>query len=96
MDDNMIERVAKGLLNARMRLECPSFAQVLAGLDPDAVHLQMGLARMLARAALEAMREPTEDVLREGADKMRYGKQVVPPHHAKFVWQAMIDAALAQ
>jgi hypothetical protein len=45
-----------------------------------------------ARAAIEAMREPTETMVNEGADELRAGdrSRSTPPH----VWRAMIDGAL--
>lgn len=44
------------------------------------------------RAAIAAMRAPTEAMIDEGADELRAGDltRTTPPH----VWRAMIDAAL--
>ena len=43
-----------------------------------------------ARAALEAMREPTEGMVRAGRDEY-YG---VSPFSARFAWIKIVDAAL--
>jgi hypothetical protein len=50
-------------------------------------------ADALARAAIEAMREPTEMMVNEGAAELRAGDltRSTPPH----VWRAMIDEALS-
>lgn len=54
--------------------------------------------RMLARTALQAMREPTEAMWRAGADSIDGYMRLEHPHayaiEAKGTWQAMIDAAL--
>lgn len=54
--DESVERVAKAILAARLRPETISVAELLARMDPDAVHLQMDFARMIARAAIAAMK----------------------------------------
>lgn len=49
--------------------------------------------RVMARAALEAMREPTNDMHRAGVEAMsedlRDGEVPVVP----YIWRAMVDAA---
>jgi hypothetical protein len=54
------------------------------------------LERVIARAAFEAMREPTEAMLDSGGDtgSPSYGEQPGHPGMPSEVWDAMIRAAL--
>lgn len=74
--NEMIERVAKAISQASMT-------------SPDGpYHICEDGYLHLARAAIEAMREPTEAMTLEG--------QVDPfPISAEEAWTAMVDAALA-
>ncbi len=49
--------------------------------------------RALARKALETLREPTDDMLRDGAAQIASGWA---HSHALASWQAMITAALSE
>lgn len=52
--------------------------------------------RLTARAAIEAMREPTEAMLIDGAAKIRNFTSVNGPYpRTRAVWLSMIDASLA-
>jgi hypothetical protein len=78
----LIERVAGAIADAM------ADAQVAT---PAPIHIQrwqMGIAKVLARAAIAAMREPTEAMC-EAAMSDRY--QTIGA-----VWGGMIDAALAE
>jgi hypothetical protein len=76
----MIERVARAMLRAE---EWSSFF----GEDD---------ARKLARAAIEAMREPTDAMLIDGAAKIRNFTSASGPYpRTRAVWLSMIDASLA-
>jgi hypothetical protein len=77
-------------------VECGSYsiwsrdgkAPIKSGLDQMSAHSEC--ARLNARAAIEAMREPTTDMIEAGsrAEYLR-SRQVIG------VWRAMIDAMLA-
>jgi hypothetical protein len=91
----MVERVAKGLEAAcGEQMGCNSDRCCCWGAD-QVMQCMMGVSLgALARAAIEAMREPTEGMIKAGA-----------PHHwegpndiyadAEDAWRAMIAAALA-
>lgn len=50
---------------------------------------------MLARAAIEAMREPTDGMMKAGFSEIEYLNATwVDEYDAMECWQAMIDAAL--
>lgn len=52
--------------------------------------------RLIARAVIEAMREPTEAMLIDGAAKIRNFTSVNGPYpRTRAVWLSMIDASLA-
>ncbi len=79
----MVERVAKALGG-------PSWNQ----------HSEMWRenARLLARAAIEAMREPSAAMIEEGygeACELNRGDQPTPEETPACIWRAMITAALA-
>jgi len=69
----MIERVAKALVDADCSAEGLTFKE---------------LSRHMARAAIEAMREPTEEMKEAGEVHVRVG------HVATEKYKAMISAAL--
>ena len=70
MSDELIERVATAL-----EPKCRAFGRG---------DMPMQVAREFARAAIEAMREPTIEMV-----------FAAPPGDAGEVWEAMIDAALS-
>ena len=73
MTDDMIERVARSITEV-LRAKGASSRMMDAGKDA-------------ARAAIKAMREPTEAMLKAGPPF---------PYMDKDVWKAMIDAALGE
>ncbi len=82
---DMVERVAKAVYEA--------LTYEAVGVKPKWVErgnsLKQGEARKYARAAIEAMREPTDKMAEDGAIEVASTKR-----GAWFCWQAMIDAAL--
>jgi hypothetical protein len=77
MADNMVERVSRAL-NAAVQDDDNEMACVIIANRDD----------ILARAAIEAMREPT-DAMTEAGDEMADWEC-----NADRIWQAMIDQAL--
>lgn len=76
IQDNMVERVTT-VLHEKFGVQC--------GLNERAMW------RPIARAAIEAMREPTEHMIGEGF-RPAYTRSVEAP---AVVWRAMIDSALS-
>lgn len=70
----MIERVAKAIQSA--------LSEGTPGRDPDRME-------RIARAAIEAMRDPTEAMIDKGYDHVDYGGTDI-----EAAWKDMIDAAL--
>jgi len=71
----------------------------IASADAEQMHwgrkiMPLEVARALARAALEALREPTEEMCQAGYDAMDANDK--PCLNADVCWPAMIDAALAE
>lgn len=81
----MIERVAKAIWDSGFdRVPDPAWEQTS--------HLQKEFHRMLARAAIEAMREPSYEMIRAfGVGSQTGFTNDTERSHA---WSAMIDAAL--
>lgn len=65
----------------------------VALLDPKKVEVQWLHLRAAARAAIEAMREPTEEMKLAGS--LDPGAGGPDPGYETDVWQAMIDEALS-
>ena len=87
MRDQMIDRVARAIWEHRakqVRLEYPDLLPLEGW---GAVAIANGVMGE-ARAAIEAMREPTEAMQNAGSER-----GWTPPTGA-MIWQAMIDAAL--
>lgn len=88
----MIERVAKALYENFFTDEWPPADAPDLGMDADNF-------RKAARAAIEAMREPTEEMIKRGHLCDPLGVDVKAGGEAEDVygttWRAMIDAALA-
>lgn len=78
--NEMIERVARAI--------CLADTGLPEGETADAREWY----RCAARAAIEAMREPTDAMLAEGGVAMSFASH---PSDANRSWRAMIDAALA-
>jgi len=75
MIDEMVERVARAILKEERNLDLELSSDIT----------KQSYCRY-ARAAIEAMREPTEAMLAAGDKKQDF--------YSGFIWQAMIDAAL--
>lgn len=72
-------------------------ARALAASDGAKFHVNPDVYLTLARAAIEAMREPTEHMLDYGACHEDQDHDIFDEGHiSREVWQAMIDAALAE
>jgi len=83
----MIERVAEAIWDARIERGGPGRTLMPWPLYPEA-----DWCRATARAAIEAMREPTEKMLEAG--DLPGWDDYVTAGLSKEIWQAMIDAAL--
>lgn len=84
MTDSMIEKVGAAI--ARELKNRRGFRQIFDGLDED---IESEVIQALGRAAIEAMREPSPEMVDAGDEADPSGYGVV-----KEVWPAMIDAAL--
>jgi len=82
----MIERVALAIWQAR-EMQFPERTRRMRPDEIDKTTGAWGSAVELARAAVEAMREPTDAMADDGYRALARG--------ADAVWQAMIDKALA-
>jgi hypothetical protein len=87
---NTVEKVAMALCRHEHRLEHPAADE--ATLDVF-VERDWWTWEGYARAALTALREPSEGMKAKGAD---YVDARDPPGQAEAVWQAMISAALSE
>lgn len=86
----MIERVAKAM-------QADDGSPCISRLKFDLCRSGDGcICRSLARAAIEAMREPTLDMIEEGAFVSHDGDDIVGRSRAKVCYRAMIDQALAE
>lgn len=83
----MIERVTKAIVRARH----PGLEE--SEIDNEDSHYWWGLSVDEARAAIEAMREPTE-VMVVAADAFDQGNAGI--EECKDIYRAMVDAALAK
>lgn len=94
----MVERVARricraAIMGVRTIEGEPNLAE--SGMLDRLVEDKWEAYAPIARAAIEAMREPTNEMIAAGYDeeKVGYGPDGVP---AELVWEAMIDAALGE
>ena len=78
----MVERVAKAIYALQ-------FGKPWAG------NFSQDDARVCARTAIEAMRQPTEEMEIEGLNANPRGPSVYPDYDAKRIWSSMIDVALS-
>lgn len=81
-ENEMVERVAKALY------EATPFKETEGGYDAQS-DLYRRSCRLLARAAIEAMREPTDAMVDAAYGRERTGTE-------RGNWRAMIDAALTE
>ena len=102
--DNMVDRVARAIYPDTFRLHDEFFdwsvyygnSQDAARRDALVVH-PLDEAYAKARAAIKAMREPSEGMLRDGTAKIRYFTAAQGPYpRARAAYSAMIDAALKE
>lgn len=83
MMTNMIERVARALHEWQSTI-------------PWEVTSQQDIAYARAKVAIKAMRDPTSEMTDAGEDVISYSVDDIIRNRADVVWQAMIDASLAQ
>lgn len=94
----MIERVAEALDTwgwFQPRQETPAGFECLLANTPGQTTRMRNDLRKRARFALEAMREPTQDMLdAPGEALVSVGDYTMSAHEAREAWRAMIDEAL--
>ena len=107
---DMVERVARAIYDAPNGIDGDQLADMLVedcritGADPAACQTQvLDVCRHVARAAIAAMREPTEAMVSKRAERpvtlQMSGLAMSAPlgaSAAKDCWRAMIDAALQE
>jgi hypothetical protein len=81
MANEMVERVARAL-------------DAMDEHTPQGGYSSPAAWRIHARAAIKAMREPTEEMIEEGRQLMNLGDETLYPEDMREKWQAMIDVAL--
>lgn len=92
MTSEMIERMARAMVGylRPAQAKCPT--ELLSHVDVDDSDLDV---MALARAALEAMREPTEAMINDPRARCyNYGE--FGDKEVRRIWTAMINAALAE
>jgi hypothetical protein len=98
--NEMIERVAEAI-GGVFAAEQERLVDAAMAVDGSLTGIADEVMAKCARAAIEAMREPTEAMLDAGADHMHEAidyslepGEGIDGYHVDPVWQAMIDAAL--
>jgi hypothetical protein len=86
--ESMVERVAKAIES------CPALVQIIEG-SPDPAWVYKEACRQAARAAIEAMRGPTERMTYAGSWAVGPGGDRAKKAELAKAWGAMIDAALS-
>lgn len=86
---NMVEKVAEALWNHEEKPQAGGLGWDLAG------HLTQEAYRVLARAAILAMREPTFRMRIAGVEALGVSTASTPGQRAGEAFTAMIDAALS-
>lgn len=85
---DMVENVARAIRDRSATAGYPAGSHMRAMTFPDVVCLD------LARAAIEAMVEPTEAMIEAGANATRYDMDEPPEYVAAKAYQAILSAAL--
>ena len=83
MVSEMVERVSKALIEAD------------PGADERSLPMPTRTYEAMARAAIKAMMEPTEDMAERGASEM-CNWNIPNPESGEAVWKAMLTAALKE
>lgn len=91
MDGEMVERVARAILREAGYINNPKIAQDLA---PESLETTSLYARRYARAAIEALRTPTRDMVAAGREDGC--ADWFDSDGPLLAWEAMINAALTQ
>lgn len=90
MTNSMIERVAKAIYDANPEAQRFTWSYADSFLKEQ--------ARRMGRAAIEAMREPTEDMLNAKAENVLGTVESINSyldyHSAEQIWRSMIDEIL--
>lgn len=93
----MIERAARAIVGCMYGAD-PDKPLLSRGADPDVIHMGEPTWKAfvpMARAAIEAMREPTEAMIVVGAEQVvMITDRKRDFHPVKELWMDMIDAAL--
>ncbi len=87
----MIERVAKAIYE-----EDDAWSSAFPWPQMPSIEQSAENYRRIAKAAIMAMRDPTEGMVDAGADGMTYTQDLTFSKMARFAWRDMIDAALKE
>lgn len=87
VDPTMIERVARAIWMENQPEGAPAYE--------DLDFLDQGRVKMIARACIRAMREPTQEIL-DSTPSVYGGAGLDWTVEAKAIWGQMIDAALKE
>jgi hypothetical protein len=89
-DKTMVERIAEAIWMENRPEGAPAYA--------DLDFLDQGRVKMIARACIKVMREPTDEMIRAGTISWESmdGSPAVPMFEPTKPYQAMIDAALKE
>lgn len=96
----MVERVARAIYDAENGIDGDQIADMLyddiriIGSVDECRAMTLAVCRMAARAAIAAMREPTEVMVRDGRAEIKPDHLPADDGDAVGCWRAMIDAAL--
>ena len=88
----MVERMARAILAARAKMAA-GFGSSLAAFEKQPADIQESL-RHEARAAIQAMREPTPAMLSSELSFEMIVQVWHSPVNRRYCWQSMIDEAL--
>lgn len=91
MASEMVERVRDAILAEAGEANDPKVADDVA---PEHMHIARLYATRYARAAIEAMREPTSRMSNEGRLTIKGAADETERAQAEYAWRSMISAAL--